>query len=295
MRGPLLLASVLVAIATACTQQEGEDALSGSSAFARQWHSPASTEADLRALVAAHPRTAALTSIGKSVEGREIWAIEIARDPTRHTPGKPSVLFNGTQHAREVMSTEVALDTAEYLLTNDGRDPKVTRWIDETEIWIVPMVNVDGSNRVWTDDDGWRKNARGCNGAAHCPTGTGVDINRNFPYQWAACNGSSSQPLQEDFHGPSAASEPETQALMKLVDRIRPVFDVSYHSFGEFVLYPYGCQDRYAEDRELLADLGHAFAALIPRDDGAGTYHAGTPWEEVYAVDGTDVDWMYHA
>jgi hypothetical protein len=260
----------------------------------RQYQTPASMEAKLRAFVAAHPNTTALTSIGKSVEGRDIWALEIARDPTKHSPAKPAVLFNGSQHAREVMSAEVPLDTIDALLSNDGVDPKVTRWIDESEIWVVPMVNVDGVNRVWTDDPGWRKNAHGC-GTGRCPLGRGVDINRNFPYQWASCGGSSAVPAADDFHGASAASEPETQALMKLVDQIRPVVDISYHSFGEVVLYPYGCQGQYAPDRALVEETGHAIAAAIPTDDGTGTYLAGTPWEGVYPIDGDDMDWMADA
>src|SRR5262245_38486368 len=114
MHRHLLLASAL--LAAACTQvPTAGNADELESVFARKYQTPESTEANLRALVAAHPRTAALISIGKSVEGRDIWAIEIARDVSRHSPEKPSVLFNGGQHAREVMSAEVALDTAEYL------------------------------------------------------------------------------------------------------------------------------------------------------------------------------------
>ena len=94
-----------------------------------QYQTPASIQTKLQAYAAAHPKTTKLVSLGKSREGRDIWAMEIARDVTTHAPGKPSVLYNGMHHAREVMSSEVPLDTIDYLLANDGKDAKVTHWI----------------------------------------------------------------------------------------------------------------------------------------------------------------------
>jgi len=259
-----------------------------------QYQTPASLQTKLKAYAAAHPKTTKLVSIGKSREARDIWAFEITRDATKHTPGKPAVLFNGMHHAREVMSTEVPLDTIDYLLANDGKDAKVTHWIDANEIWVIPMLNVDGSNRVWTDDAFWRKNASGCKPGVTCASGTGVDINRNYTYAWATCNGSSTDPSADDYHGPTAGSEPETRALQSLVGQIRPTFDLSYHSYSELVLYPYGCDGTYTPQRTLLASIGSKMASLLPLDEGGGTYTPGTPWEVLYAVDGDDIDWMYN-
>lgn len=102
----------------------------------------------------------------------------------------------------------------------------------------MPMLNVDGSNQVFTHDTMWRKNAKGCPASGTCASHTGVDINRNYPYGWASCNGSSSSTRADDYHGPSAASEPETNAMMKLVADIRPVFDISYHAYSEVAALP---------------------------------------------------------
>ena len=260
-----------------------------------QYQTPEKVEAALKAYVAAHPQTTQLKSIGKSIEGRDIWAIEIARDPAHHSPSKPAVLYNGSHHARELMSTEVPLDTVDYLLANDGKDPKVTHWIDANEIWVVPMFNVDGNGRVWTDDVWWRKNASGCKAGVTCESGKGVDLNRNYGFKWAACDGSSTDPSADDYHGPSAESEPETKALEALVAQVRPVFDISYHSYSELVIYPQGCQGVHAAQRSLFEKIGKSMAALLPLDEGGGTYAPGTPWELLYAVDGDDIDWMYHA
>ena len=73
------------------------------------------------------------------------------------------------------------------------------------------MLNVDGNNIVWTTDNMWRKNARGQGNNVY-----GVDLNRNYSYAWNSCNGSSGSTSSETYRGASAASEPETQALMKL-------------------------------------------------------------------------------
>jgi carboxypeptidase T len=256
------------------------------------------TPADVAALVhdyaERYPEIASAISIGRSNEGREIWALRISRDFGDHAVSKPVILFNGMHHARELMTVEVPLDTIDTLLTGYGSDPKVTHWVDDNQIWVVPMLNVDGSNRFWNGDGFWRKNARGCPASGSCPPGTGVDINRNYPYGWGSCNGSSSRPTADNYRGPSAASEPETQAMMSLVDAIRPVFDISYHSYSELVLYPYGCAGQYAPSRAVLESIGASMAARLPSDEGSRTYQPGTPWELLYSADGGDMDWMYH-
>ena len=246
-----------------------------------QYKTPEKIAQILHRMETQYPQLATVSSIGKSLEGRDILVMKI----TSSAAPKPSLLFNSMHHAREVMSPEVSLDTADYLLSNYGKDANVTRWVDNNEIYLVPMLNVDGNNKVWTQDNMWRKNARGR---------FGVDIERNYPYRWSGCNGSGSSEVAQDYHGPSAASEPETNALMNLATKIHPVFDITYHSFSEVILYPYGCGD-HAAQRAVLEPIGKKMASLIASDDGSGTYTAGTPPELLYTVDGDDVDWMYNS
>ncbi len=255
------------------------------------YKSPAAVKEILHDFGARFPSLATPVSIGQSHQGRDIWALRIA---TRgHDPKKPAILFNGMHHARELMTVEVPLDTIETLLTGYGADPRVTHWVDANEIWVVPMLNVDGNQQVWAGDSMWRKNARGCPASGACASRTGVDINRNYPYGWGSCNGSSSSQSADNYRGPSAASEPETQAMMRFVDQVRPVLDLSYHSYSELVLYPYGCSGQYAQTRSLFEDIGGKMAARLPRDQGTGTYRHGTPWQLLYSADGGDIDWMY--
>ncbi len=189
----------------------------------------------------AYPAIAKRYSIGASNNARPMYAMKIS-DNVAVDEDEPVVFFNGQHHAREVMSTEVALDIIEYLTTRYATDPNVQRWVNGREIWIVPTVNPDGNYIVFNTDDFWRKNARDNNNNGSFDSGDGVDINRNYPFQWGGvCNGSSGNTSDETYRGVSSGSEPETQAIMQLAREQHPVFTVDYHSYAEEVYYAYGC------------------------------------------------------
>lgn len=243
-----------------------------------EYKSPEEIYAFLKEINDSYPEITHLISIGKSVEGRDIWAIKIS-DNASLDEKEPSILFNSMHHAREVMTPEVAIDIVEYLVKNYKIEDKVTHWIESKEIWVIPMLNVDGNQKVWGGSSMWRKNVRG---------GYGVDINRNYPYKWGSCNGSSASRFSDTFRGDSGGSEPETQALMNFVEKVRPVFDISFHSYSELVIYPYGCKGSRTPTAEIVEGIGKKIASLVQ-------YTPGTSWETLYSVDGGDIDWMYSA
>jgi carboxypeptidase T len=245
----------------------------------KEYKNPEEIEILVKNFNARFPDLTKLISIGKSLEGRDIWAIKISDNANVNENSEPAVLFNSMHHAREIMTPEVSIDIIEYLLTNYNSDPKVTSWVNETEIWVIPMFNVDGNNKMWNDDAWWRKNVRG---------GYGVDLNRNYPAGWGSCNGSSGSKRSQTYRGPNPASEPETQAMMGFIQKVRPVFDISYHSYSELVLYPYGCGKKRTQTKEIVETIGKKVAGLL-------NYEPGTPWELLYNADGGDIDWMYEA
>lgn len=220
---------------------------------------------------------AEIVEVGKSLRGKSIQAIRLTQDINVKNPRKPVVLFNAMHHAREVMGPEVALDILEYLTQGYGVNQEVTQWLTNSEVWILPMLNVDGNDLVWNGNPMWRKNAR---------ENYGVDINRNYPYEWGKCNGSSGSKSAQDYRGESAGSEPETKAMMNFIKNIRPVFNISYHSYSELVLYPHGCNGQRSQIAEVIEPIGKAMGEAVD-------YTAGTPWETLYAVDGSDIDWMH--
>ena len=250
------------------------------------FHTPAEVAEVLYRAESAYPHLVRVERIGSSVEGKPLLAALVTARFVSGSEPKPAVLFDGMHHAREVMTPEVLLDLLEYLTSRYDTDADVQKWVNDYEIWVVPMLNPDGNNKVWTSASMWRKNTQG---------GYGVDVNRNYPYAWNTCNGSSGNKQSETYRGPSAGSEPETQAIMALTGKIRPVYNVSYHSYSEIVIYPFGCSPKKipSPDREIYEGVGKELASRLVRDTGSGAYRAGTSYELLYDVDGGSVDWMY--
>ena len=251
-----------------------------------EYKTPSELESILIEAEKNYPHLVRRESIGKSVEGREIWAVALTHKFSKSQEPKKTMLVDSMHHAREVMTVEVAIDIIDYLTKNYESDEKVKKWMDSYEIWVVPMLNPDGNDRVWNSDRMWRKNAQG---------GYGVDVNRNYPYSWAKCNGSSGSKFSDTYRGASEGSEPETQALMSLVRRIQPKFNLSYHSYSELVIYPFGCSPEKvpSPDAKIYLETGKELARKLVRDSGSGSYKAGTSYELLYNVDGGSIDWMY--
>jgi hypothetical protein len=83
--------------------------------------------------------------------------------------------------------------------------------------------------------------------------------------------------------------------MMNLANQVRPTASLSYHSYSEFVLYPYGCQNDFTSENKMVARLATEMANLLPSDSGHGNYAPGTPWQLLYDVDGDSMDYMYAA
>ena len=233
----------------------------------------AEVNAYLDRVVAAYPKWVLKRSIGKTAEGREIFALRM-RAPGSPETGRKSVYFDALHHAREIATPDVVLDIVAELLEAACKDPKGVEatWLKAFDVWVVPMVNPDGSDRVWRGATMQRKNGRG------------VDNNRNYPPEWNVCNGSSGSPGSETYRGPSAGSEAENQAVLRLADEIRPVAAITYHSFSEMVLYPPGCPGRPKDAKTV--ELGQRIAKTLVRDSGRGTYAPGTSYDLLYPTDG---------
>ena len=252
------------------------------------YHTVATLEEDLRRLAEQHPDIAQLQEIGRSVEDRPLWALRIGerRDSSR------KVAFLGCHHAREWVSVEVPYLLAEHLLGNASTAP-VQDWLQRAEVWVTPMVNPDGHHHTGTSPDArlWRKNRRR-NGDGS----VGVDPNRNYGYMWGTLdvNTSSHVPSDETYVGPRAFSEPEVRAVRDLVARERFAGVLTYHSYSQLVLYPWGYTPKAIRDRaDLVAvrDLAADMEQLIRKVHGR-TYVAQQA-SELYPTAGDTSDWTY--
>jgi len=180
-------------------------------------------------------------AIGTTHEGRTIWAFKISDNPNT-TENEPRTMFDALHHAREPMSAHTMLWVVDHITANYGTDPVITQLVDDRETWFVPCVNPDGYVYNETNNPGggglWRKNRR--NNAGSCE---GVDLNRNWPTAWGVDNqGSSSDTCSETYRGPSALSEPETQALEAFMTGKGFRTSWSMHTHGQWLLEPYGWQ-----------------------------------------------------
>ncbi len=118
-------------------------------AFNRLYDYPELVEA-MRALVAGHPDLLTLASLGKSVEGRDLWCITINNPKTGPDRSKPAMYVDGNIHGNEVQAAETCLYIAWYLAENHGKLDRATRIVDERAFYVVPTVNPDG--RAWWFD-----------------------------------------------------------------------------------------------------------------------------------------------
>jgi murein tripeptide amidase MpaA len=104
----------------------------------------------LKALASEYPSIAKLRSIGKSVENRDLWLMEITNFETGSPESKPAVWIDGNTHAGEVMGSMVSLKTIWYLLTKYGEAPSVMELIDNFTFYVLPRIDADGGEFVIT-------------------------------------------------------------------------------------------------------------------------------------------------
>ncbi|MEU9029521.1 M14 family zinc carboxypeptidase [Streptomyces sp. NPDC048383] len=193
-----------------------------------------------------HQALTKVVSIGKTVQGKDILALKVTKNAKKGKDGdKPSVLYMSNQHAREWITPEMTRRLMHHTLDNYGKDPRVTRLVDSTELWFLLSANPDGYDHTFTADSArlWRKNMRDNNGDGKITGGDGVDLNRNFSYKWGYDNeGSSPNASSETYRGPQGGSEPETRALDAFQKRIGFEYAINYHSASELILYGVGWQ-----------------------------------------------------
>lgn len=227
--------------------------------------------------------------MGLSIEGREIPGVKITLSPSADHKDRPDVLFVGGHHAREWISVEVPLRLAEYLVANEGHAGELA---GRHEIWIFPLINPDGYVYSQTTARLWRKNRRPIPGFVG-----GVDINRNYGFQFFG-PGSSTLPDQPDFRGSGPFSEPETGAVKAFVEgresAANPITRcLSYHSYSQLILYPWGYTIDAAPDASLLRQIAVEMGSRIKAVRG----NAYTPTQSnsplLYPTNGTLDDWAY--
>jgi hypothetical protein len=258
----------------------------------RSWDEAGGIRDELYAVARQNPQLAKLVVLGHTEQGRELIAVKLTQS-ARDVPdgSRPAVLYSSTQHAREWISTEVNRRLMHYFIDKWRANDKETKNLLKTrELWFFLVANPDGYQYTFDHERLWRKNLRDNDHDGQITRADGVDPNRNYPSHWGYDEeGSSGQPNSDTYRGPAAASEPETKAMMALLDRVPFRFQVNYHSYGPYLLYPEGWQTSTAtaDDPIYYALTGNIDNPAIPNS------LAGLGSDVLYVTNGEENDFAH--
>jgi hypothetical protein len=283
-----------------------------------RFHSYEQTMAEFKSLASSRPDLARYVKLGSSYEGRDIFALKISKDAFVDDSTEPDVLITGCHHAREWISVESPVYFADRLINDYATDDSIKYLVDHLQIWIVPIMNPDGlTYSQASPNDGidgqrlWRKNRRPIN-IGSCVSSVGVDLNRNYDFQWRirgdnSCSdycssnkdclkddiGASDDPANEVYRGPEAGSEPEVKAIKSLINDPNRHFraQLDYHNYNQLILYPWSYQPFAAPDAPTLSALAERMSEEI-RAVGGKIYQPEQAID-LYATTGSSTDYAY--
>lgn len=227
--------------------------------------SPEEIADELHSLVKSYPHISKIFSIGKSVQGRDLWVVKISNNPEINN-GKPEFKYIANMHGNEIVGREVSVSFIKDLLMSYGQDEQITNLVDNLQIYIMPSMNPDGANR------GTRGNAKG------------IDLNRDFP-------DFSTKDNKETYEG----RQPETQAIMKWQKERRFVLSANFHGGAEVVSYPWDAIATKHPLDELIKDLSLEYANLSTYMKASTVFKNGiTNGFRWYKLNGGMQDWSIH-
>ncbi|XP_072163837.1 carboxypeptidase D-like [Diadema setosum] len=197
-----------------------------------------------------YPDISRLSSIGQSVRGKELWVMQITDNPDIVESEEPWFKYVGNMHGNEVIGRQILIYLIEYLLQNYGKDKRVTRLVNNTNIFIMPTMNPDGFATATVGD---------CNGVYGRSNANNVDLNRNFPDQFHTRTG-------DKWKG----RQPETELMMRWIEDNPFVLSANLHGGSLVASYPFDdsrpgrgrTQAKYSKspDDTLFQELARTYA-----------------------------------
>lgn len=230
-------------------------------------------------------------SIGNSHLGNPMWTVRVSNSPNAPT-GRPELWFHSLIHAREPMSMTQNIYFIYWLLENYNIDPLATYILRYRELYFTPVFNADGYLYNESTNPGgggmWRISRKPCTG------GTGADLNRNYgPYEFwnfggPGGPGSTTDCGDETFRGDLPFDQVETQNAMNFVNSRSFKGALSYHTFGNYFIRPWGYSGLVSPDENIFQNFSADMALH-------NMYTLGRSINTVnYTVRGTTDDWYYN-
>ena len=213
-----------------------------------------------------YPDITHLKSIGQSVQGRELWVMEISDNPGTNEI-EPEFKYVANMHGDETVGRELSLYLIEWLVSGYGNNQRATDLINNTDIFIMPTMNPDGF------ENGSRYNANG------------VDLNRDFPDQFS------------DPNNTTMGRQPETRAVMEWSWDQHFVLSANMHTGALVANYPFDGPNSgvysASPDDDLFVHISLAYADAHPDMASGGFSNGITNGAQWYAVSGGMQDWNY--
>ncbi|XP_064795248.1 carboxypeptidase M-like [Oncorhynchus masou masou] len=156
-----------------------------------------------------------LHSIGKSVEGRDLWVLILGKNPAEHQMGIPEFKYVGNMHGNEVVGRVLLLQLIDHLTRGYLSDPLVTRLLNSTRVHILVSMNPDG----------FESSSRDCMYSQGRFNKNGIDLNRNFPDAFSKKE--------------SGMREMEVRAIMDWLKTESFVLSANLHGGAVVASYPY--------------------------------------------------------
>ncbi|KAF4121782.1 hypothetical protein GMORB2_1621 [Geosmithia morbida] len=267
----------------------------------------------MRLLEAMFPSYVRYLDIGQSFQGREIPALRVgvpgAPDPLH--PRK-TIVITGGFHGREWISTSTVNYLAWSFITSFGKEPLITKLLEQLDIIFIPATNPDGVEYTWQVDRLWRK-TRQLTGLRYCP---GMDLDHTFSYEWESAH-VHDDPCSERYGGERPFQAVEAMRLAQWARNhsaqahAKFVALVDLHSYSQQVLFPfaYSC-DVDPPNLENLEELAAGLAKTIRLSNGetysvtsacrgsaTGADSAESPTDSRQHLEtggGSAIDWFYH-
>jgi hypothetical protein len=171
---------------------------------------------------------------------------------------------------------------ANYMVENYGIDAELTAIMDKVEFHIVPVQNPDGYEFAHTSNRMWRKNRRNNSGSS-----VGVDLNRNFDWQWG---GASNVGGSDSYQGTGPASESETVAMQDYMRGLNnSLTAVDFHSYGQYLLRSWGWTYTPHPNENVISAIGDDMVSAI--SGSGGVRYSSITGAQLYPVTGAHDDW----
>lgn len=264
----------------------------------------------MRLLEAMFPSIASMTSIGKSYEGRDVYALRVgARSSDNEDKGpRQTILITGGLHGREWISTSSVSYLLWSVVTSYNNEPMITKLLEHFDIVFIPVLNPDGYEYTWQTDRLWRK-SRQLTKMRFC---RGLDLDHAFGHGWDAAQ-HQTDPCSESYGGDQPFQAVEASELAKWARNetehgVKFLAFLDLHSYSQQVLFPYAYTCSIdPPNRENLEELAVGLAKAIRLSSGesytvtsacegavARSYSASDSLQRIEAAGGAAIDWFYH-